>query len=1183
MAVSRNTFDPNKNYKKVVYHEDRTLLDSELNEQQDIAREQVKRLADALFREGAILSGLTVTRTNNVLQVAAGRVYVEGCIENVSGATLTYDAAKHTGADYVYLELLKYNYTYNHDGILVNPATGEPTAEREKWATALKNRDTSGDALPANVTQRKVVCLYKFERDTGDVLPTVQQKSNISLEDFAGTLAGARITVGSVTENQLAFAAAEGLSSLLNNLAERTFDQAGNYLVNGLSSFTNGDDGQNVKLVTNAGRAYIQGYRLQKDLPTTTLIPKSVSTKFVRGEQKTFLEGVRRYALNSAPLKATSQVEAIVETTSTITRGSVSGGEDLLEPNPVVDIIAVSQGATVFQEGVDWQQSGNYVDWLGQNEPAIGTSYTVRWTYTRQMAKGTDYCDGGLFGQNGYPAAGLYHYLVTVVTPYGESEYHSGFVVSRQTAAGEINKLSWTAVPSAVHYRVYRGVSNTRPGLQLLCECAASALSYEDDGVDTVSTANPPASRSSVYAMSVVTIALGNINVVNFGKPGEGIQPVAGSNCSIDYDFYIGRRDVICATASDLIRIPGAAAEFPKDPVVPDNALALCSVTCPPNSTAMTVRNFGLTRVTMDQLHRLMNDIESLKYNDAISQMNTQLQNRTAETKKGVYSDDFSNTAQSDVTHPDWGARVDTLNKFAAPGRSVTPYPLEVDPAHTTLRLGESIAMLPATEAVLAEQLDWSEERNVNPWSAFDKPPASITLNPTMGRRGQTTIGVNGVNFSRNASNVTIRCDGQVVATGLTTDWFGRFSGTFMIPNSAELGNRVVSATDGAYGADAVIQVQDPIVVTRIQTIVEQRVVRVPAWDWVWWWRQVQRPVDPLAQTFNFTENRIVSSVGLYFTRKDTEKPVTVQIRGVTTGFPNSTVYAETTLVPDDVTVNAETKVVFPNPVYIEANTSYAVVVLTDSNEYYLRIAMIGAIGQNGVITKQVYPQGVLLESSNAETWNARQGADLAMRIYGLNFASSGVIQFMPTPANGYGLTEINLDEYSVIPEGTSIVWEYSQNGGYSWDTFVPAEEEKVPWYNTQYTIRARLTSTLTNESPVLNFRNVTMIGYVNTWYCAYVTRQIELTQGVAATTIYTEMNVPSNTSVTWYASNDGGATWETMTLDSTRQISQEWTEYTYKRTFYNATGTKIRYKAQFWAGWANIYARIHRLGATLS
>ena len=55
------------------------------------------------------------------------------------------------------------------------------------------------------------------------------------------------------------------------------------------------------------------------------------------------------------------------------------------------------------------------------------------------------------------------------------------------------------------------------------------------------------------------------------------------------------------------------------------------------------------------------------------------------------------------------------------------------------------------------------------------------------------------------------------------------------------------------------------------------------------------------------------------------------------------------------------------------------------------------------------------------------------------------------------------------------------------------------------------------------------------------------------------------------------------MTLDGTRPISQEWTEYTYKRTFSNPAGNKVRYMAVFWAGWANIYARIHRLGATLA
>jgi hypothetical protein len=424
MSISRDTFDPTKNYKRVRYHQDRDLLDSELNEQQDIINHERKKIADMLFKEGAVISGLGVSVADNVLTVAEGIVYLDGHIEQVPGAVLTYDPAKTSGADYVYVELLKYNYGYNQDAALINPATGEPTAEREKWVLTLKDHDTSGETLPNNVIERKVVPVYKFDRETGDVTATIQEKSNMYLRDLLGTLPGSRITVSSITEDQLSFAAAEGLNSLLQNLAERTFDQAGSYLVKGLDSFIGDNDGDNVEVITNAGRAYIQGYRLQKDLPTTTLVPKSVATKSVRGEQKTFNVGQRRYALNSTPLKETTQVEAIVEIVSNITRGSVGGGEDLLVPNPVVDILEVSQGATVFQEGVDWQQSGNYVDWLGSgNEPAIGTTYTVRWTYTKQMIKGTDYVDGGWFGESGHPAAGEYFYLVTVQDGSGETEY----------------------------------------------------------------------------------------------------------------------------------------------------------------------------------------------------------------------------------------------------------------------------------------------------------------------------------------------------------------------------------------------------------------------------------------------------------------------------------------------------------------------------------------------------------------------------------------------------------------------------------------------------------------------------------------------------------------------------------------------------------------------------------------
>ncbi|MDM7999861.1 MAG: DUF4815 domain-containing protein, partial [Dehalococcoidia bacterium] len=160
MSISRDTFDPAKNYKRVRYHQDRDLLDSELNEQQDIAIHERRKLADLLFKEGAIIGGLVPQVAGNVVTLSVGVVYIDGHIEQVPGATLTYDPAKTSGVDYVYVELLKYNYTQNQDSELVNPATGEPTAEREKWVLALRERDTSADSLPNNVTERRVCLLY---------------------------------------------------------------------------------------------------------------------------------------------------------------------------------------------------------------------------------------------------------------------------------------------------------------------------------------------------------------------------------------------------------------------------------------------------------------------------------------------------------------------------------------------------------------------------------------------------------------------------------------------------------------------------------------------------------------------------------------------------------------------------------------------------------------------------------------------------------------------------------------------------------------------------------------------------------------------------------------------------------------------------------------------------------------
>ncbi len=1182
MSISRDTFDPAKNYKRVRYHQDRDLLDSELNEQQDIINNERRKLADILFKEGAIVSGFGVTVAANVLTVAEGLVYIDGCLERVPGAVLTYDPAKTSGADYVYVELLKYNYGYNQDAALINPATGEPTAEREKWVLSLKNHDTSGEALPNNVTLRKVVAVHKFDRETGDVTATVREKSNLYLQDLLGTLPGSRITVASITEDQLAFAAAEGLNSLLQNLAERTYDQAGSYLVKGLDSFIGDNDGQNVEVITNAGRAYIQGFRLQKDLPTTTLVPKSTAVKSVRGEQKTYVVGTRRYALNNTPLKETTQVEAIVEIVSNITRGSVGGGEDLLVPNPVVDIIEVSQGATVFQEGADWQQSGNYVDWLGSgNEPAIGTTYTVRWTYTKQMIEGTDYVDGGWFGRSGHPAADEYFYLVTAQSAAGETQYDSAKVVSRDTPAGEINRLSWLPVSGATGYRIYRGTQNTvRADFQRLKEVASGVTSYTDDGVDEIVGGNPPASNTSGLTMSPVQVEPGNLSIINFGRANIGDEPVAGSNCSIDYDYYVGRRDIIYATTREIKRLEGAPADWPKLPIVPEGTLGLCSVDCPPNSVDLTVQNFGLTRVTMDQIHEIIKDVEDLKYNDAQFQMNNELQNRDAQTKKGVYSDDFSNDAQSDIYHSEWSARIDRVRRFAAPARTASATVLTVNPSASNALFKGSLALLPATERVLVEQTDWSEVKNINPYAVFEKPDASVEITPNIGRRGQTGIAVVGSNFQSNANNMTIRCDGQVVASGVHADTAGRVSASFVIPENVRNGNRIVEMTDGLYSARAGIQINDPMVITRIERIVEERIIRVPVVQVVWRTQIVTVRNDPLAQTFSFTEDKVVSGVGLYFTAKDPSIPVTVQIRGVTTGLPNGVIFAEKVLAPGDVSLNVETKVVFANPFYAQAGTSYAVVLLTNSSNYRMRVATLGQLGQNGVITRQTYAAGVLLESSNAETWTPLNGSDLTMKIYGYDFQPSGEVRFQPI--TGVQFSDLNLDEYSSVPQGTGIAWEYSTDGGVLWDAIVPAEEERLPNLASQVLVRALFSSNAANISPALIYKDVNLIGYLNNTTGKYLNRENELTQGVSSTKIYTQMNIPSGTTINWFASNNGGATWEAMSILTTRKIDQEWTEYTLTRTFSDPNGNRVRYKAEM-TGNNLVYPRIHTLGATLS
>ena len=450
----------------------------------------------------------------------------------------------------------------------------------------------------------------------------------------------------------------------------------------------------------------------------------------------------------------------------------------------------------------------------------------------------------------------------------GETPYNADQVVSRDTVAGQINWLTWLPVNGATGYRIYRATQNAgREDFRLLKSVAASTTVYVDDGVDETTSTQPPDSNSSGITMSPVRIALGNPNVVNFGQIDVGDAPVDSSNVSINYAYYLGRKGVIYASTGEIKRLEGAAADRPKLPVVPEGTLGLPSIDCPPNSVDMRIDNFGLTRVTMDQVHQIIQDVEDLKYNDAQFQMNNELQNRNAQTKKGIYSDDFSSDAQSDVHHDDWSVRIDPVRQFVGPYRTAAANVLEVDHSASRALFKGRLALLPGAEEVLIAQNDWSEDKNINPYAVFEKPAAGVEITPNIGRRGQTGIAVVGSNFTPNATGLTVRCDGRAVATDVTADTAGRVSASFVVPSDIRSGNRIVEVTDGTYSAQTNLGVNSPLVITLIQrivvnrtivrrqTIVRQmppRIVRVPVVRTVWRWPVALASARPASADVQF-------------------------------------------------------------------------------------------------------------------------------------------------------------------------------------------------------------------------------------------------------------------------------------------------------------------------------------------
>jgi hypothetical protein len=234
------------------------------------------------------------------------------------------------------------------------------------------------------------------------------------------------------------------------------------------------------------------------------------------------------------------------------------------------------------------------------------------------------------------------------------------------------------------------------------------------------------------------------------------------------------------------------------------------------------------------------------------------------------------------------------------------------------------------------------------------------------------------------------------VATG---DYTSRGRSNYRAEGIIETRQSLVNAVRNAEIAQEVVQDSQTIIET------SQRVISDTGW------------YDPLAQTF-LVENKggaFLTAVDIFFASKDSQIPVTLEIREVVNGYPGKRVlpFSRVTLNPEQINLSTTTvdldgvatpkydtptQFRFTSPVYVQDAGEYCIVLQSDSNKYKCWISQVGDAvpGTSRTISEQPYA-GSLFKSQNASTWTTDQTQDLKFTIHRAKFDTSavGTVQFV--------------------------------------------------------------------------------------------------------------------------------------------------------------------------------------------
>jgi hypothetical protein len=359
-----NRFSAGDRYDELLFRAGKGLQSAELNEVQSTLIDRLKRIADAVFKDGAVISGTPPTINGTTAACPLSLIYLRGAMREVAAANLTISLV---GIVRVGVYLVDAEITEVEDPDLRDPAVNtrnytEPGAGRLQ-VTASWGREGDGSA-------------------------------------------GIFYPVYTIIDGTLLNPGGDNFGDAFTEaLARYDRESNGNYIVDGLSVTALGlAAGVNAFSVKD-GTGNIFGYKIDKLASTRLNYAEDPDLELVDAEPDTFTGttgGSATIQLNRFPVESILEVVITQQKTVTITRGGVSGGQDTLPDVSVLSIQSITQGGTTYTAATDYFLNGDKVDWSpGGAEPAPGSTYSITYRYLGNVTPTAVNLQAGTFTVSG--------------------------------------------------------------------------------------------------------------------------------------------------------------------------------------------------------------------------------------------------------------------------------------------------------------------------------------------------------------------------------------------------------------------------------------------------------------------------------------------------------------------------------------------------------------------------------------------------------------------------------------------------------------------------------------------------------------------------------------------------------------------------------------------------------------